>query len=56
MLLDDKQELQVRKAFMTAFAKKLYREGSIDVSTLNRLTMKIDKIKNDHDKKGKGAA
>lgn len=45
MKLTKEQELMLGKSFMIAFARKLYREGQIDVSTLNRLIMKIEKLK-----------
>ena len=45
MKLDKEQDLIVGKAFMTAMARKLYRDGDIDISTLNRLMIKIDKVK-----------
>lgn len=45
MKLTVEQDLIVGKAFMTAMARKLYREGNIDAATLNRLVSKIDKLK-----------
>lgn len=45
MKLTAEQDLIVGKAFMTAMARKLYRDGSIDTATLNRLVSKIDKLK-----------
>ena len=45
MKLTADQDIIVGKAFMTAMARKLYREGSIDAATLNRLVSKIDKLK-----------
>ena len=45
MKLTAEQDLIVGKAFMTAMARKLYRDGSIDAATLNRLVSKIDKLK-----------
>ena len=51
MKLNKEQDLMVGKAFMTAMAKKMYRDGNIDVSTLNRLMIKIDKVKEFKDRK-----
>ena len=45
MTLTKEQDLIVGKAFMTAMARRLYREGSINAATLNRLVSKIDKLK-----------
>ncbi len=45
MKLTAEQDLLVGKAFMKAMARKLYREGNIDAATLNRLVIKIDKLK-----------
>ena len=45
MTLTKEQDTIVGKAFMTAMARKLYREGAIDAATLNRLVSKIDKLK-----------
>ena len=35
----------VGKSFMIAFARKLYREGQIDASALNRLVIRIENLK-----------
>ena len=43
MTLNKEQDRMVCHAFMTAMARKLYRDGDIDISTLNRLLIKIDK-------------
>ena len=49
--LTKEQESVVCKAFMLAFAKKLYREGMISVPEFNRLTMKIEKGQYGHTEK-----
>ena len=51
MNLTKEQESVVCKAFMLAFAKKLYREGMISVPEFNRLTMKIEKGQYGHTEK-----
>ena len=43
--LTNEQEKQLQKAFMIAFAKKLFREGQIDASAYNRLAIRIEKGK-----------
>ena len=43
MTLNKEQDIIVGHAFMTAMARKLYRDGVIDISLLNRLLIKIDK-------------
>ncbi|MBR5089123.1 MAG: hypothetical protein IK093_06830 [Ruminiclostridium sp.] len=45
MRLNTEQDNIVGKAFMIAMARKLYREGSIDTATMNRLVIRIEKIK-----------
>jgi len=44
MTLNAEQEKMVGKAFMTAMARKLYREGQIDTIVYNRLVQKIEKL------------
>ena len=45
MKLTKEQDLIVGKAFMAAMARKQYRDGIIDAAALNRLLMKIEKLK-----------
>ena len=43
MKLTKEQDKIVCRAFMAAMAKKLYRDGAIDIHKLNRLMVKIEK-------------
>ncbi len=45
MKMTAEQDKLIGRAFMTAMAKKLYREGKIDLNTMNRLIIKIEKMK-----------
>ena len=45
MHLSKEQDIMVGKAFMIAMARRLYRLGDIDAATLNRLTIKINSLK-----------
>ena len=47
MTLTNEQNIIVGRAFMTAMAKKLYRDGDIDAAKLNRLVGRIEKEKFD---------